>query len=78
MLKQNNLHIYEELARDDFGASLSGEPFSAIHRDLVIEVTIDMEVKIRDEPHREAIVRQLTPPSTLSSTHTVWLVCEHH
>ena len=51
-LKQNNHQAYEELARDCFGASLSGEPFSAIHGDHVIEVIINMEVKVQGGPHQ--------------------------
>ena len=50
----NNLHLenpggWEELVKEDFGGSLSGQPFSAEHGDLIIETTINRETKVHYE-----------------------------
>ena len=43
---------YKELRNYDIGASLSGKKFSTIPGDLVTEVTINKEVKVRGGPMR--------------------------
>ena len=38
--------------QNGFGGSISGEPFSTIHGDLITETTINREVKVRGGPMR--------------------------
>ena len=49
-VKVNCPDSWEDLVQNSFGGSLSGEPFSTIHRDLITETTINHEVKVRRGP----------------------------
>ena len=49
-LKSTNPKAWKELSDNGFGGSLSGEPFSTIHGDLIIETTINREVKVKGGP----------------------------
>ena len=40
------------ILQNRFGGSISGEPFSTIHGDLITETTINREVKVRGGPMR--------------------------
>ena len=51
-LSSKNPSAYKDLQTYDIGASLSGKRFSTIPGDLVTEVTINREVKIRGWPMR--------------------------
>ena len=49
----SNLHLenpgtWEELIKEAFGGRLNDQPFSTEHRDLIIETTINREVKVCD------------------------------
>ena len=41
---------WESIAKEGLGASRSGNEFSAIHGELMIETTINREVKVRGGP----------------------------
>ncbi len=49
-IKINNPAAWEDLELNGFGGSLTGKPFSTIHGDLITEVTINREVKVRGGP----------------------------
>eukprot|EP00794_Sanderia_malayensis_P002977 gene2977-3431_t len=49
-IKINNPAAWEDLELNGFGGSLKGKPFSTIHGDLITEVTINREVKVRGRP----------------------------
>ena len=49
-IKMNNKEAWDDLSQNGFGGSLSGEPFSTIHGDLITETTINREVKVRGGP----------------------------
>eukprot|EP00794_Sanderia_malayensis_P005788 gene5788-6486_t len=49
-IKINNPAAWEDLELNGFGGSLTGKPFSTIHGDLIAEVTINREVKVRGGP----------------------------
>ena len=49
-LHLENPRAWEELVKKDFGVSLSGQPFSTEHEDLIIETTINRKVKVRGRP----------------------------
>ena len=49
-LHEKNPKAWEELLNNGFGGSLSGQPFSTEHGDLIIEMTINKEVKVRGGP----------------------------
>ena len=51
-LETNNASAYEQLKTYGMGASLSGKKFSTIPCDLVTEVTVNREVKVRGGPMR--------------------------
>ena len=51
-LEANNASAYEQLKTYGMGASLSGKKFSTIPGDLVTEVTVNREVKVRGGPMR--------------------------
>ena len=60
----SNLHLEnsgasEELVKEGFGGSLSDQPFSAEHGDLIIETTINREVKTRGGPMQGAYSENL-------------------
>ena len=50
MLEKTNPEAWESLVEEGFGASRTANPFSAIHGDLMIETTINREVKVRGGP----------------------------
>ena len=45
-----NPKAWDELLNHGFGGSLSGQPFSTEHGDLIIEMTVNKEVKVRGGP----------------------------
>ena len=49
-IKHCNDNVWNDLLREGFRGSLSGEPFSSIHGDLITEPAINREVKVRDGP----------------------------
>ena len=49
-LHAQNQGAWRELTLNGFGGSLSGQPFSTKHGDLIIERTINREVKVRGGP----------------------------
>ena len=51
-LKQKFFSAYEQLKTYGIRATLTGRKFSTIPGDLVTEVTVNQEVKIRDSPMR--------------------------
>ena len=46
----NRKNTWNDLMENDLGVSLSGQPFSTIHGDLITETTINREVKYRGGP----------------------------
>ena len=46
----SNTSIWKDLKENDFGGSLSGDKFSTRHGDLIIEMTVNREVKVRVRP----------------------------
>ena len=50
LLEKTNPNAWESIIKEGFGASRSGNEFSAIHGDLMIETTINREVKVRGGP----------------------------
>ena len=53
MLEQHRAEstkVWQELIANGFGGSLSGQKFSSKHGDLIIETTINREVKVRGGP----------------------------
>ena len=46
-LSTQKSETWEDLLANDFGGSLSGEPFSTIHGHLIKETTINREVEVR-------------------------------
>ena len=42
-----NENVWNDLSSEGFGGSLSGEPSSTIYIDLITEVTINQEIKVR-------------------------------
>ena len=46
----SNSKAWEDLRMDGFGGIISGEPFSSKHGDLIIETTINRDVKVRGGP----------------------------
>ena len=49
-IKATKMMVWDDLVKNGFGGSLSGEPFSTIHGDLITETTINREVKVRGGP----------------------------
>jgi len=49
-VKMNHKDAWDDLVENGFRGSLSGEPFSTIHGDLITEITINREVKVRGGP----------------------------
>ena len=49
-IKATESMVWDDLVKNGFGGSLSGEPFSTIHGDLITETTINREVKVRGGP----------------------------
>ena len=49
-IKHCNQNVWNNLLRQGFGESLSGQPFSTMHRDLITKVIIDWKVKVRGAP----------------------------
>ena len=49
-IKHCNENVWNDLLKEGFGGSLNGEPLSTIHGDLITEVTINREVKVRGYP----------------------------
>ena len=45
-----NPKAWDELLNHGFGGNLSGQPFSTEHGDLIIEMTVNKEVKVRGGP----------------------------
>ena len=45
-----NPKAWDELLNHGFGGSLSGQPFSTEHGDLIIEMTVNKEVKVLGGP----------------------------
>jgi hypothetical protein len=46
----NQKDAWDDLVQSGFGGSISGEPFSTINGDLITEITINREVKVRGRP----------------------------
>jgi hypothetical protein len=49
-VKENHKDAWKDLVEIGFGGSLSGQPFSTIHGDLITETKINREVKVRVGP----------------------------
>ena len=49
-VKRNLKDAWDDLVQNGFGGSMSGKPFSTIHGDLITEITINREVKVRGGP----------------------------
>ena len=49
-IKFNRRDVWDDLKVNGFGGSLSGKPFSTIHGDLIIETTVNREVKVKGGP----------------------------
>eukprot|EP00794_Sanderia_malayensis_P016352 gene16352-17996_t len=49
-IKSTERMVWDDLVKNGFGGSLSGEPFSTIHGDLITETTINREVKVKGGP----------------------------
>ena len=46
----SNTSVQKDLKENGFGGSLTGDKTSAIHEDLIIETTVNREVKVRGGP----------------------------
>ena len=49
-LQDSNPKIWQDLKTNGFGGSVTGEPFSTKHGDLIIETTVNRDVKVRGGP----------------------------
>ena len=65
-----NENVWNDLLREGFERSLSGEPFSTIHGDLITEVTINREDKVRGGP-------MMGGYSTLDKTNNAFIKTSH-
>ena len=77
-IKMNNKEAWDDLSQNGFGGSLSGEPFSTIHGDLITETTINREVKVRWSPMQGDTVPMRRQQIHLSRLAISWQSSELH
>ena len=67
-IKRNHPAIWDDLLQNGFGGSISGEPFSTVHGDLITETTINREVKTRGGPMQGGFSTDITAVDTFMKT----------
>ncbi len=67
-IKRNHTAIWEDLSQNGYGGSISGEPFSTMHGDLITETTINREVKTRGGPMQGGFSTDITAVDTFMKT----------
>ena len=67
-LEESNPKAWEDLKANGFGGSISGEPFSTKHDDLIIETTVNRDAKVRGGPMQGGYSTDLNATNTFIKT----------
>ena len=67
-IKATKMMVWDDLVKNGFGGSFSGEPFSTIHGDLITETSINREVRVRGEPMQGGFSTDLRTVDTFMKT----------
>ena len=67
-LCESNPNAWQDLKDNGFGGSVTGEPFSTKHGDLIIETTVNRDVKVRGGPMQGGYSTNLNATNTFIKT----------